>query len=77
LRDWEQNRKHPDAPALAFLRVIAREPGIVARALQGVLREVFRAGLIRINAPLSHNVLCPGLAHREASNKWHAAPRMT
>jgi putative transcriptional regulator len=33
LRDWEQNRKQPDAPALAYLRVIAREPGIVARAL--------------------------------------------
>jgi putative transcriptional regulator len=34
LRDWEQNRKQPDAPALAYLRVIAREPGVVARALQ-------------------------------------------
>lgn len=34
LRDWEQNRKQPDAPALAYLRVIAREPGMVARALQ-------------------------------------------
>lgn len=37
LRDWEQNRKQPDAPALAYLRVIAREPAMVARALQ---REV-------------------------------------
>lgn len=34
LRDWEQNRKQPDAPALAYLRVIAREPGVVTRALQ-------------------------------------------
>jgi len=34
LRDWEQNRKQPDAPALAYLRVIAREPKVVARALQ-------------------------------------------
>jgi putative transcriptional regulator len=34
LRDWEQNRKQPDAPALAYLRVIAREPGMVAKALQ-------------------------------------------
>ena len=34
LRDWEQNRKQPDAPALAYLRVIAREPTMVARALQ-------------------------------------------
>jgi putative transcriptional regulator len=35
LRDWEQNRRQPDAPALAYLRVIAREPEIVARALGG------------------------------------------
>ena len=34
LRDWEQNRKQPDAPALAYLRVIAREPAMVARALR-------------------------------------------
>jgi len=34
LRDWEQNRKQPDAPALAYLRVIAREPVMVARALR-------------------------------------------
>ena len=34
LRDWEQNRKQPDAPALAYLRVIAREPDMVARALR-------------------------------------------
>jgi putative transcriptional regulator len=33
LRDWEQNRRAPDAPALAYLRVIAREPEIVAKAL--------------------------------------------
>ncbi len=34
LRDWEQNRRQPDAPALAYLRVIAREPALVARALE-------------------------------------------
>ena len=34
LRDWEQNRKQPDAPAMAYLRVIAREPDMVARALR-------------------------------------------
>lgn len=34
LRDWEQNRKQPDASALAYLRVIAREPDLVARALR-------------------------------------------
>jgi putative transcriptional regulator len=33
LRDWEQSRRRPDAPALAYLRVIAREPEIVANAL--------------------------------------------
>jgi putative transcriptional regulator len=33
LRDWEQARKHPDAPALAYLRVIAQEPDVTARAL--------------------------------------------
>jgi putative transcriptional regulator len=34
LRDWEQNRKQPDAPAMAYLRVIAQEPEMVARALR-------------------------------------------
>ncbi len=33
LRDWEQGRKEPDAAAKAFLRVIAREPDAVCRAL--------------------------------------------
>jgi putative transcriptional regulator len=33
LRDWEQNRRQPDGPALAYLRVIAREPEMVTRAL--------------------------------------------
>ncbi len=33
LRDWEQNRKQPDAAAIAYLRVIGKEPEIVARAL--------------------------------------------
>jgi len=35
LRDWEQNRKQPDAPAFAYLRVIAKAPEMVARALAG------------------------------------------
>jgi len=34
LRDWEQNRKRPDAPAFAYLRVIARNPDFVARVLR-------------------------------------------
>jgi putative transcriptional regulator len=33
LRDWEQRRKEPDAAAKAFLRVIAREPDTVRKAL--------------------------------------------
>ena len=33
LRDWEQNRRQPDATALTYLRVIAREPELVAKAL--------------------------------------------
>ncbi len=33
LRDWEQARREPDAAALAYLRVIEREPEAVARAL--------------------------------------------
>lgn len=34
LRDWEQGRKHPDAPARAYLMVIARDPEAVARLLE-------------------------------------------
>jgi putative transcriptional regulator len=33
LRDWEQGRKQPDAAARAYLRVIAREPDAVRKAL--------------------------------------------
>jgi putative transcriptional regulator len=33
LRDWEQCRKEPDAAAKAYLRVIAREPDAVRKAL--------------------------------------------
>jgi putative transcriptional regulator len=33
LRDWEQGRSEPDAPARAFLRVIARDPEAVRLAL--------------------------------------------
>jgi putative transcriptional regulator len=34
LRDWEHGRCEPDAAARAYLRVIAREPELVARALE-------------------------------------------
>ena len=33
LRDWEQGRKEPDAAARAYLRVIAREPETMRKAL--------------------------------------------
>jgi putative transcriptional regulator len=33
LRDWEQGRKRPDAPARAYLTVIARNPEAVASFL--------------------------------------------
>lgn len=34
LRDWEQRRKIPDAPARAYLTVIARDPRAVAELLR-------------------------------------------
>lgn len=34
LRDWEQRRKNPDAPARAYLTVIARNPEAVAQLLR-------------------------------------------
>jgi putative transcriptional regulator len=33
LRNWEQGRRTPDGPALALLRVAARNPRMVAEAL--------------------------------------------
>ena len=33
LRDWEQHRTEPDQAAQAYLKVIAKEPDMVARAL--------------------------------------------
>jgi len=33
IRDWEQGRYEPDAAARAYLRVIAREPNTVRKAL--------------------------------------------
>lgn len=34
LRDWEQGRSEPDQPARAYLKVIARDPKAVERALR-------------------------------------------
>ncbi len=39
LRDWEQGRCEPDAAARAYLRVIAREPEVVRRALEPLPRQ--------------------------------------
>ena len=40
LRDWEQSRAEPDAPARAYLQAIAGDPEGVARALGKVPRRV-------------------------------------
>lgn len=34
LRDWEQDRYEPDGAAKTYLKVIAREPELVRRALE-------------------------------------------
>lgn len=34
LRDWEQGRSEPDQPARAYLKVIARDPAGVVKALR-------------------------------------------
>lgn len=39
LRNWEQERRTPDGPALALLRVAARNPRAVAEALHRVPRK--------------------------------------
>jgi putative transcriptional regulator len=33
LRDWEQGRSEPDAPARAYLKIIAKDPEYVRQAL--------------------------------------------
>lgn len=33
LRNWEQNRVHPDPAAMSLLRIVAREPEVALRAL--------------------------------------------
>ena len=33
LKNWEQGRRTPDAPAIAFLRAIARQPDAIRLAL--------------------------------------------
>jgi DNA-binding transcriptional regulator YiaG len=34
IKDWEQGRRRPDAPARAYLRVIAQNPNAVRNALE-------------------------------------------
>lgn len=34
LKNWEQGRRHPDAPAAAYLQAIARRPAVIKEALQ-------------------------------------------
>jgi len=34
VRDWEQGRREPDAPARAYLKAIASDPDAVRRALE-------------------------------------------
>ena len=36
LRNWEQGRRTPDGPALALLRVAAKNPKAVAEALHSL-----------------------------------------
>ena len=36
LRDWEQHRSTPDQAAMSYLKVIARDPGAVVKALDAV-----------------------------------------
>lgn len=33
LKNWEQGRRAPDAPAIAYLQVIARQPQVIQDAL--------------------------------------------
>ncbi len=34
LKNWEQGRRSPDAPAAAYLHAIARQPKVIKEALQ-------------------------------------------
>jgi putative transcriptional regulator len=34
LKNWEQGRRQPDAPAAAYLHVIAKRPGEISDALK-------------------------------------------
>lgn len=36
LQNWEQDRRHPDGPARALLRLLAKHPRLVLRDLENV-----------------------------------------
>jgi putative transcriptional regulator len=40
LKNWEQGRRCPDAPAIAYLTAISNQPEAVFQALQGPPRNV-------------------------------------
>ena len=39
LRNWEQDRRHPEGPALALLRIAARHPRVLKENLTAAARE--------------------------------------
>ena len=39
LRNWEQDRRHPEGPALALLRIAARHPSVLKENLTGTARK--------------------------------------
>jgi putative transcriptional regulator len=39
LRNWEQDRRHPEGPALALLRIAARHPRVLKENLMGTARR--------------------------------------
>jgi putative transcriptional regulator len=38
LRNWEQDRRYPEGPALALLRIAARHPGVLQENLTDTAR---------------------------------------
>ena len=39
LRNWEQDRRHPEGPALALLRIAARHPRVLRENLAAIARK--------------------------------------
>jgi DNA-binding transcriptional regulator YiaG len=39
LRNWEQDRRHPEGPALALLRIAARHPRVLKENVAAAARE--------------------------------------